>query len=77
VLASDSAYRFADDFPDDPRLFIGAVQLSAQGNRLKGRLFARYLIEVELIPAPGSYTRCARSALEPAAANGSVARSAT
>jgi len=47
-------YRFADDFPDDPRLFIGAVHLSAPGNRLKGRLFARYLIEAELIPAPGS-----------------------
>jgi hypothetical protein len=45
-------YRFADEFPDDPRLFIGAVHLNGPGNRLKGRLFARYLIETELIPVP-------------------------
>jgi len=45
-------FRFADAFPDDPPLFIGAVHLSSRGNRLKGRLFARYLIEAGLIPAP-------------------------
>lgn len=47
-------YRFADEFPDDRPLFIGAVHLSGRGNRLKGRLFARYLIEAEPIPPPGS-----------------------
>jgi hypothetical protein len=47
-------YRFADEFPDEPALFVGAVHLSGRGNRLKGELFARYLIEAELIPSPGA-----------------------
>jgi hypothetical protein len=49
-------YRFADEFPDDPKLFIGAVHLNARGNRVKGTRFARYLIQAGLIPTPEAPT---------------------
>jgi lysophospholipase L1-like esterase len=47
-------YDFAAAFPRDPNLFSSAVHLSVGGNRLKAKLFADFLVDADLLPAPAS-----------------------
>jgi len=43
-------YDFAAEFPLDRSLFSDPVHVSAEGSRLKAKLFARFLLRTELIP---------------------------
>jgi lysophospholipase L1-like esterase len=42
-------YDFAAEMPDDPRLFVGAVHLTAEGSRIQARLFADFLVREGLV----------------------------
>jgi hypothetical protein len=42
-------FDFARAFPEDPKLYFGAVHVNHEGVREKARLFARFLIESDLI----------------------------
>lgn len=45
-------FDFAADFPPESRLYVGAVHMGPFGAELKGKLFARFLLDSGLVPPP-------------------------